>query len=91
MKSLDRLRRSGSSDFITKMSVSVFSQVRLLLKSPTEVEEVKEELKAFRETLTVEPMAFEFKESEGESYTASCFNRHTVVKDHLRKMDWICI
>lgn len=65
-----------------------FSQVRLLLKSPTEAEEVKEELKAFRETLTVEPMAFEFKESEGESYTASRFNRHT---EHLHKMDWIGI
>lgn len=41
-------------------------QVRLLLKSAAEAEEVKEELKAFRETLTIDHMAFEFKESDDD-------------------------
>lgn len=41
-------------------------QVRLLLKSSAEAEEVKEQLKAFRETLTVDHLTFEFKDSDDD-------------------------
>lgn len=47
--------------------ICLFSQVRLLLKSAAEADEVKEELKTFRETLVLEHLPFEFKDSEGES------------------------
>lgn len=41
------------------------SQVKFLFKSAEEAESAKEELKVFRETLSTEPMDFEFKEYEG--------------------------
>lgn len=47
--------------------ICLFSQMKLLLKSCAEADRVKEELKTVGDTLNLEHVSFECKESDGGS------------------------